>query len=135
MAEIQETSDATFRLFDWNRVDAQGESRKLHIEEAFAAIHWEYGPVQSRRVPQPMRPGFYSLAKSASFELDYVFATDKFGASDVGQLKAIIVLEGDGRWRSGERIAPGQVWVLPTSSMINHMDLTSPLRAVLATLP
>jgi mannose-6-phosphate isomerase len=135
MAEIQETSDATFRLFDWNRVDAQGKSRKLHIEEAFAALHWEYGPVQPRRVPTPVRPGFYSLVKSASFELDYVFATDDFGTGDFGQLKAIIVLEGDGRWRSGERIAPGQVWVLPTSSMKNHIDLARPLRALLATLP
>src|SRR5262249_27455292 len=46
LAEIQQTSDATFRLFDWNRVDAKGQPRPLHIEEAFASIHWQQGPIE-----------------------------------------------------------------------------------------
>src|SRR5262249_31265090 len=45
MAEIQQTSDATFRLFDWNRTDAQGRGRLLHIEQALACIDWQRGPV------------------------------------------------------------------------------------------
>src|SRR4029077_19757702 len=44
MAEVQQTSDATFRLFDWNRRDAQGKSRQLHVEEALACIDWQTGP-------------------------------------------------------------------------------------------
>src|SRR5213079_293335 len=52
MAEIQETSDVTFRLFDWNRIDAQGKSRQLHIEQAFAAISWHCDPVQPLRLPR-----------------------------------------------------------------------------------
>src|SRR5207302_4044201 len=50
LAEIQQTSDATFRLFDWNRRDAHGKSRPLHIEESLASIHWDQGPVQPMRV-------------------------------------------------------------------------------------
>ena len=46
MAEVQQTSDATFRLFDWNRKDAQGKSRPLHIREALACIDWSRGPVE-----------------------------------------------------------------------------------------
>src|SRR5262245_28118185 len=45
MAEVQQTSDATFRLFDWNRVDAQGRCRQLHVEQALACIDWTQGPV------------------------------------------------------------------------------------------
>src|SRR5206468_7878875 len=52
IAEIQQTSDATFRLFDWNRKDAQGNSRQLHIEESLASIHWGQGPVQPLRVTE-----------------------------------------------------------------------------------
>ncbi len=44
-AEIQQTSDATFRLFDWNRVDAHGKPRPLHLDQAFASIHWDQGPI------------------------------------------------------------------------------------------
>src|SRR5262249_19325002 len=45
LAEVQQTSDATFRLFDWNRVDAQGRPRSLHVEQALACINWRQGPV------------------------------------------------------------------------------------------
>ena len=41
LAEIQQPSDVTFRIFDWNRVDDEGNSRELHTEEALEAIHFE----------------------------------------------------------------------------------------------
>ncbi|MBP5663666.1 MAG: mannose-6-phosphate isomerase [Bacteroidales bacterium] len=41
LAEIQQPSDVTYRIFDWNRVDEQGNSRELHVDEAFDAIHFE----------------------------------------------------------------------------------------------
>jgi mannose-6-phosphate isomerase len=41
LAEIQQPSDITFRIYDWNRVDANGKGRELHTEEAFEAIHSE----------------------------------------------------------------------------------------------
>src|SRR5207237_6124505 len=67
MAEIQETSDVTFRLFDWNRVDAQGKSRQLHIEESFASIHWDKGPV----IPQRTADADQALVRCPFFHLDY----------------------------------------------------------------
>ena len=36
--EVQETSDTTLRLYDWARVDAQGRSRQLHVQEALSVI-------------------------------------------------------------------------------------------------
>ena len=56
MAEVQQTSDATFRLFDWNRRDAQGQMRGLHIEQALACIDWETGPVNPIRVEDTPTP-------------------------------------------------------------------------------
>lgn len=41
LAEIQETSDITYRIFDWNRTDEDGNQRELHIEEALDAIHFD----------------------------------------------------------------------------------------------
>ena len=40
VAEIQQPSDVTYRIFDWNRVDAAGMSRELHVAEALDAIHF-----------------------------------------------------------------------------------------------
>ncbi|MBU2912959.1 MULTISPECIES: type I phosphomannose isomerase catalytic subunit [Reichenbachiella] len=38
IAEIQQTSDVTYRVFDWNRVDKDGKPRELHTELALDAI-------------------------------------------------------------------------------------------------
>ncbi len=45
MAEVQQTSDATFRLFDWNRVGSDGRPRELHVAQALECIDWDRGPV------------------------------------------------------------------------------------------
>lgn len=41
VAEIQQTSDTTYRVFDYNRRDAEGNLRQLHVEEACEAIHYD----------------------------------------------------------------------------------------------
>ena len=38
LAEIQQTSDITYRVYDWDRVDDQGQSRELHNDLAIDAI-------------------------------------------------------------------------------------------------
>lgn len=40
LAEIQQTSDITYRIYDWDRVDDQGNERELHTEEAVNAIDY-----------------------------------------------------------------------------------------------
>ncbi|MBN1844573.1 MAG: class I mannose-6-phosphate isomerase [Sedimentisphaerales bacterium] len=40
VAEIQTPSDTTYRLYDWDRLDASGKGRQLHIPEALASIHY-----------------------------------------------------------------------------------------------
>lgn len=48
--EIQQNSNTTYRVFDWDRVDSEGRSRELHVDKAVAVIDW--------RAPQPgfLRP-------------------------------------------------------------------------------
>ncbi|MBW6535153.1 MAG: class I mannose-6-phosphate isomerase [Mariniphaga sp.] len=42
LAEIQQTSDVTYRIFDYNRKDAQGNLRELHNDLALDAIDFSY---------------------------------------------------------------------------------------------
>jgi mannose-6-phosphate isomerase len=44
VAEIQQTSDVTYRIFDYNRVDDQGKPRELHTELALDAINFKHFP-------------------------------------------------------------------------------------------
>ncbi len=42
LAEIQQTSDITYRIYDWDRKDAQGNHRELHTDLAIDAIDYNY---------------------------------------------------------------------------------------------
>jgi len=44
IAEIQQTSDITYRLYDWDRKDEHGQARELHIENALDAVNFELQP-------------------------------------------------------------------------------------------
>ncbi len=44
--EVQENSDVTFRLYDWDRVNSRsGKRRPLQVEQAIACIDFEQGPI------------------------------------------------------------------------------------------
>lgn len=49
LAEVQQTSDMTFRLYDWDRVDETGQARQLHIEQALKSINYQRGPVAPQK--------------------------------------------------------------------------------------
>ncbi|MGC9359300.1 MAG: type I phosphomannose isomerase catalytic subunit [Anaerolineae bacterium] len=41
VAEIQQSSDATYRLYDWGRLGADGKPRPLHVSKAMDVINWD----------------------------------------------------------------------------------------------
>ncbi len=44
LAEIQQTSDVTYRIYDWDRTDDQGKARDLHTDLALDAIDFSFHP-------------------------------------------------------------------------------------------
>jgi mannose-6-phosphate isomerase len=44
LAEIQQTSDITYRIFDWNRLEKNGRPRTLHTDLAIDAIDFKHYP-------------------------------------------------------------------------------------------
>ncbi len=46
LAEVQQQSNLTFRLYDWGRLDASGKPRQVHLEESMNCTNFEQGPVQ-----------------------------------------------------------------------------------------
>lgn len=81
IAEIQQTSDITYRIYDWERTDAQGKSRELHVEQALDAMNYnttdtkkEYTEVQNTgniMVDCPyFTTGYFPLSGKAELEKD-----------------------------------------------------------------
>ena len=58
IAEIQQTSDITYRIYDFDRVDDKGNKRELHTEEALAALDYEvypeYKSVYEKKLNEPV---------------------------------------------------------------------------------
>jgi mannose-6-phosphate isomerase len=141
MAEVQQTSDATFRLFDWNRRDAQGKSRDLHMRESLAAIHWERGPVYPIRVPEfaeykePLTPRRFLLVDCPFFKLEYLQDNRPMLWGGTGRPQVMIVVGGRGTWQGQEELAAGQTWLLPASMPALECRPHTSLKLLLCSLP
>lgn len=137
LAEIQQTSDATFRLFDWNRRDNEGTARKLHIDEALASIDWERGPVGPLHVNEytGTSPVTAPLARTPYFDLRFIRKTASFSWETGGQLQAFCVLQGQARLQTGERMLPGHVWLMPAALESLHCEPQPALAGILCELP
>jgi mannose-6-phosphate isomerase len=98
IAEVQQTSDATFRLWDWNRIGPDGQPRALHREQALQAIDWSAGPVA------PVRPQALSelpantvgerLVESAYFQMDRLRIHGETELAPAHVLSLWMVLDG-----------------------------------------
>ena len=70
VAEIQQSSDTTYRLFDWNRLGPDGRRRPLRTEEGLDVVDFARGPVMPQR-PQPTdRPQVSRLVECDKFIWD-----------------------------------------------------------------
>jgi mannose-6-phosphate isomerase len=70
VAEIQQASNATFRLYDWNRIDRDGKQRELHIEAALEAIDFGLGPANPQALTETDDPHVDRLVSSSKFVID-----------------------------------------------------------------
>lgn len=146
MAEIQQTSDATFRLFDWNRRDAKGESRPLHVEEALASIDWHRGPVVPMKIPgypeiqgESIPPGevVQHLVDCPFFVLDYRRQESPFTLGE-GRMQVVIGLHGKGIIETAEgplKLTVGDSLLLPAAMEPHLVKPLGPLGLLVASLP
>lgn len=97
VAEIQQSSDTTYRLYDWNRLGPDGRPRTLHIEQALEAIDYRHGPAKPQAPQATNRPYVSRLVDCDKFVLDrWSFNTPQVIAGD-DRLHLIAVLAGQVR--------------------------------------
>jgi len=125
VAEIQQTSDNTFRLYDWNRLGSDGKPRPLHVDQGLEAIDYDQGPVGPER-PQPTdRAHVERLVACEKFILDrWEFSSPQTAGGDgrchiVTVLRGSIGVEGD---PSGQRLRRGRTVLLPAA--VGPVELT-----------
>jgi mannose-6-phosphate isomerase len=113
--EVQQTSDITYRLYDWGRVDARtGKPRELHVRQGLASTDFSRGPVQPITAD-----GNGTLVRSRYFELSRRSEVRPFAVGSPVRFTVLIGVEGGAvvRHRDGQfSLRRGDVVLLPASA-------------------
>ena len=125
LVEIQQNSDTTYRVFDWNRVDEDGRSRELHVDLALQCIDFK----DCR--PGLVQPEGELLFKNELFEVQKWDLDAARDISPLGQFAIVFCLTG--AVHCGEVDLPsGEFFLIPASSAARQItpaaDGTSLLR-------
>ncbi len=114
--EIQQNSDTTYRVFDWNRVEASGKPRELHVEKSLASIDFnDFEP--SLIASEPNTAGTRHLVHDPLFIVNHCAAHSSQKIALQSGLKIIGVLDGKLSVNSDETISlcAGQFCLIPAS--------------------
>lgn len=116
--EVQQTSDITYRLHDWDRVDPKtGKRRPLHIAESLACTNFDFGPCD------PVRPVIESATRERLVDCRYFRlwrhrSHAPFSVGATGECRIAIGVNGGATlaWAGKQyRLATGDVLLLPAA--------------------
>ena len=125
IVEIQQNSDTTYRVFDWNRTGLDGKPRALHIAESLASIDF------ADHEPALAQPRGETIASCAEFHVEHWMLTaPRADASADGVIFTVLSGEvGCG----GERFQRGEFFILPAKTTDRTLAPMAPGTAVLRT--
>lgn len=120
--EVQQTSDLTYRLYDWGRTDPKtGRPRELHLEKGLACVDYGLGPCRPARPTTEVR----GRAKRAPLTECRYFTLGKwdtarpFATGAAGECRVLAGIDGRAviRHRGTEYpLGLGDVWLLPAET-------------------
>ena len=103
LAEIQQSSDLTFRLYDWGRLGTDGKPRPLHVDAALQCIDFTRGPV-GPVVPRRIDAGSAAceeLVRCEQFVIRRYDAERAFEFEDDGRFHVLMALSGEASLTAG----------------------------------
>ncbi len=119
VAEIQQSSNTTFRLYDWDRVDDKGQSRPLHVKQSLETIDFAAGP-RACQIPQATgEAGRVRLVECDKFRFDRISSIDRCVIGGDGRFHILTVPEGQVTVNGGgvsETLTIGQSLLLPAGA-------------------
>ncbi len=117
VAEIQESSDVTYRLFDWNRTGPDGQPRPLHVEAGLEAVT-RFEPVAPIQPAAEAGAPVRRLVTCDHFLFDEIRPGDRWeiGGDDACHFLAVLsgIVRLDDRWGL-EPLTTGECLLLPAA--------------------
>jgi mannose-6-phosphate isomerase len=128
IVEVQQNSDTTYRVFDWNRLGLDGRPRELHVSESMASINFD--DVE----PAIVEPSGDVLVECADFRVErWTLDQPRVSAEPGFAIFAVV----DGRVGcAGRTFERGTFFLLPAASTDRELrPLTSGARVLRTTIP
>lgn len=121
VVEVQQTSDVTYRIYDWDRVDASGKGRELHTALAVDAIDFEADAELLHRKYDLAKGGEAKVIESPYFTMVLHDVADekRLERSNIDSFIIYIALKGDAMVVADgneESLAEGEVMLIPAET-------------------
>jgi len=139
-AEIQQTSDVTYRIYDWDRIDKDGKARELHTGMALDAI--DFKVPNNYRTPYRKDPNKVNLVESCNYFTVNLIPFDRTIDRDYYRLDSFVIyicLEGDFTLslEKGDktRVGKGDTILMPATLKNVRMEPSTPVRLLEVYIP
>ncbi|MBB6670801.1 type I phosphomannose isomerase catalytic subunit [Cohnella nanjingensis] len=136
-AEIQQNSDTTYRLYDFDRLGLDGNRRELHIEDSLNVITYGDSGAMQASVENNMINEWLPLTKSPYFVVEKGIVEKEWHLTTAPEsFTVIMILEGEGtlRWGSGSKsVKLGDCFLLPAN--LGEYSLSGSFKALRTYLP
>ncbi len=147
LLEIQQPSDVTYRLYDYDRTDAEGHTRELHVAQALEVVDFTQEPIEqgfkaheaiARKVGSisrapllwgPHQSGAIRLEENPRFTVDLVQTMGAFTVPLDAAFTCVSVVEGTGSV-NGEAVKKGDNLIAPAG--VRALEIEGTLRLVLS---
>jgi mannose-6-phosphate isomerase len=122
LLEVQQNSNTTYRIYDWDRVGADGRPRPLHLREAIRVIRWDdaaHARVVPRRLAAEDWGECWEVLRSAYFLIERILLSEAVALHGDGKTFQVFFVASGGmtvRWDdSSEELNPGTSCLVPAA--------------------
>jgi len=105
--EVQQNSDTTYRVFDWNRVGLDGKPRALHVQESLASIDFTSSPPSFQKADSQGR-----LIACEFFEIREADSSPVTRLGKAGEHLVVAMIEGQ-MTAAGKTLRAGEFALVP----------------------
>ena len=130
--ETQQSSDVTYRVYDYDRKQADGTTRPLHIKQSVECVDFDQQPIQSGAVTTPIIGGIQHLADTDRYLVDLVHVDGEKVFSAIPTFRCVSVIEGEGTV-AGVEVKRGTHFIIPAA--FGDVDCSGKMKLVVSRVP
>ena len=112
--ETQQSSDVTYRVYDYDRVQADGTKRPLHLQQSLDCVDFDLPEITSGEVTTPVIGGIQHLEDCDRYMVDLVTVDGEKTFSAIPTFRCVSVIEGEGTI-GGRAVHRGTHLIIPAA--------------------